>query len=110
MTTSDTALKNKATFAVKHSVEDQIERFSQEALSFFKQVTRHYALFHITFFSLAIFELFAFVLFFSFLTRSTIFAFSLAGLFLTAFSYFVLLFYFQAKKPQQLLELRSRFS
>jgi len=80
-----------------------------EALEDFKQVTRQYALFHITFFSIGVLELVAFVLFFSFLTKTTIFAFSLAGLFLTGFTYFVLLFYFQAKKPNQLLDVRSNF-
>jgi tetratricopeptide (TPR) repeat protein len=80
-----------------------------QALEDFKQVTRQYALFHITFFSIAVLELVAFVLFFSFLTKTTIFAFSLAGLFLTGFAYFVLLFYFQAKKPNQLLEVRTNF-
>ncbi|MBS0621011.1 MAG: hypothetical protein JSS61_06095 [Verrucomicrobia bacterium] len=79
------------------------------ALSEFKYITRQYALFHIGFFALAILELLAFVLFFSFFTQTTIFAFSLAGLFLTAFTYFVLLFYLQAKKPQQLLEVRNAF-
>src|SRR5580704_11266334 len=88
---------------------EQIDRFSSVALEDFKQVTRQYALFHITFFSLAVFELIAFVLFFSFLTKTAIFAFSLAGLFLTAFSYFVLLFYFQAKKPDQLIQVRKTF-
>jgi len=75
----------------------------------FKQVTRQYAIFHILFFSIAVIELAAFVLFFSFLTKTTIFAFSLAGLFLTGFTYFVLLFYFQAKKPNQLFDVRSQF-
>ena len=88
---------------------DTTDRFCSEALDLFKQVTRQYALFHISFFSIAIIELVSFVLFFSFLTQTTIFAFSLAGLFLTAFAYFVLLFYFQAKKPEQLLEVRARF-
>lgn len=113
MTTSDAFLKTEKHQA--HSqfnpqrFEGQIDNFSQEALDVFKQVTRQYALFHITFFSIAVLELAAFVLFFSFLTKTTIFAFSLAGLFLTVFTYFVLLFYFQAKKPEQLLEVRKAF-
>jgi tetratricopeptide (TPR) repeat protein len=49
------------------------------------------------------------LLFFSFFTKSTWSALALAALFLTAFSYFVLHFYFQAKKPQQFLELRHDF-
>jgi len=89
--------------------EDVTGQLCAEALDNFKQVTRQYALFHITFFSISILELAAFVLFFTFLTKTSFFAFSLAGLFLTAFTYFVLLFYLQAKKPQQLLDIRSDF-
>jgi hypothetical protein len=113
MTPTDALLKeqrqvepdfNKAQF------EHQAQNFCSEALESFKQVTRQYALFHITFFCIGIIELVAFVLFFSFLTKTTIFAFSLAGIFLTLFTYFILLFYFQAKKPEQLLGVRSRFA
>jgi tetratricopeptide (TPR) repeat protein len=112
MTTSDTFLKTDGQIQPPNdmsSFEDQTLHFCSEALEEFKQVTRQYALFHITFFAIGVMELVAFVLFFSFLTKTTIFAFSLAGLFLTIFTYFVLLFYFQAKKPQQLLDLRTSF-
>ncbi|MBS0604720.1 MAG: hypothetical protein JSS60_06760 [Verrucomicrobia bacterium] len=112
MTTPDAFLKadlsNRAPFN-KAQFDDLTDRYCSEALEVFKQVTRQYALFHITFFSIGILELAAFVLFFSFLTKTTIFAFSLAGLFLTVFTYFVLLFYLQAKKPQQLYDVRSSF-
>ncbi len=94
----------------KQLFEEQLDRFTAEAVQEFKGITRQYALFHICFFLLAIVELFAFVLFFSVLTKSTIFAFTLAGLFFTGFTYFVLHFYLQAKKPQQLMDLRSRFT
>lgn len=76
----------------------------------FKQVTRQYALFHIGFYSLAFLELIAFVLFFSFFTQTSLFAFSIAGLCLTGFTYFVLLFYLQAKKPQELLDILAQFT
>jgi tetratricopeptide (TPR) repeat protein len=89
--------------------EDQASTLCTEALEVFKQVTRGYALFHIAFFVIGVIELMTFVFFFSLLTKTTLFAFSLAGLFLTAFTYFVLLFYFQAKKPEQLLNVRNRF-
>lgn len=112
MTTSDTFLKTDGQ-TQPHSGTSHFENatlhFCSEALDEFKQVTRQYALFHISFFAIGVMELAAFVLFFSFLTKTTIFAFSLAGLFLTIFTYFVLLFYFQAKKPQQLLDLRTSF-
>lgn len=109
MTTSE-AFSNSHPLPFNSSrLDEQMERFCSEALEDFKQVTRQYAFFHILFFSIAVLELAAFVLFFSFLTKTTIFAFSLAGLLLTGFTYFVLLFYFQAKKPNQLFDVRTQF-
>lgn len=107
MTLSDTLTDSRP--RKKTHFETQTERLCSEALDLFKQITRQYALFHIIFFCIGVSELAAFVLFFSFLTKTTIFAFSLAGIFLSGFTYFVLLFYFQAKKPQQLLEVRTGF-
>jgi tetratricopeptide (TPR) repeat protein len=104
MTTKDAYYQKAADRA-----EYMVESFSSSYVDEFKTITRRYALFHIIFFTLAILELCAFVLFFSFLTKTTIFAFTLASTFLTGFTYFVLLFYFQAKKPQQLLDLKNRF-
>lgn len=110
MTPTDALLKtDKTTPFNKTHFDDQTSRFCAEALSDFKQVTRNYALFHIAFLIIGVLELVTFVLFFSVLTKSTLLAFSLAGLFLTAFAYFVLLFYLQAKKPQQLMDVRTGF-
>ncbi len=111
MTTSETFFKEDSSPLSNNRsrLDEQMERFCSEALEDFKQVTRQYAFFHIVFFSIAVLELAAFVLFFSFLTKTTIFAFSLAGLLLTGFTYFVLLFYFQAKKPNQLYNVRAHF-
>ncbi len=108
MLTSDTSTSNRFVFNTQLFAE-QVERISKTTLNSFKQITLQYSLFQIAFFALGVVELFAFVLFFSYLTKSTIFAFSIAGLFFTGFAYFVLLFYFQAKKPQQLLQLRHVF-
>jgi tetratricopeptide (TPR) repeat protein len=93
----------------KQLFEAHIDRLCASTLDAFKQIARQYAVFHIAFFILGLLELLAFVLFFSFLTRSAVFAFTLAGIFFTGFAYFILLFYFQAKKPQQLLDLRNTF-
>jgi len=113
MLSEDTLLKTArpATHASfnKQLFEEHIDRLCAFSLDAFKQIARQYAFFHIAFFSLGLLELFSFVLFFSFLTRSAFFAFTLAVLFFTGFTYFVLLFYFQAKKPQQLLDLRNAF-
>ncbi len=108
MTTTETILNENGS-RPRSRLDEQMERLCSDALEDFKQVTRQYAFFHILFFSIAVLELAAFVLFFSFLTKTTIFAFSLAGLLLTGFTYFVLLFYFQAKKPNQLFEVRAYF-
>lgn len=89
--------------------EEQVKRHSQEALGHFRLITRYYALFHLGFFVLGLFELFAFLLFFPFFAKSSLLAFSIAAIFLTVFSYFVLRFYFQAKKPEQFLQLKGNF-
>ncbi len=112
MSTIDTAAKapfsGNDSFNKQH-FQEHLEHMCATSLETFRQITRQYALFHICFFVIALLEFFAFVLFFSFLTKSTLFAFTIAGLFFTGFAYCVLLFYFQAKKPQQLLEMRSAF-
>ena len=84
------------------SVEQIQELFKDR----FRAVTRFYAFFHIGFVSCAFVQVLSLLLFFSFFTKSNWSAFAIASLFLTGFTYFVLHFYFQAKKPQQLLEIR----
>lgn len=89
--------------------DDQVARFAEATLKQFRSSARGYSLFHMFFFLLALVEIVSFLLFFSFFMRTTILAFSLAGFFLTAFSYFILLFYVQAKKPIQFQALKDRF-
>ena len=75
----------------------------------FRKATRSFVTFNLLFLTLFASEIFLFFFFLPFLTKSVIFAFALGGVFLTCFSYFILLFYYQAKKPEQLVELRDRF-
>jgi tetratricopeptide (TPR) repeat protein len=75
----------------------------------FRSLSRFYALFHIIFLSVGFLQILGLLLFFSFFMKSSWSAIALASVFLTAFSYLVLHFYFQAKKPQQFLELRQDF-
>lgn len=96
------------TFGTK-TFEENLPGYCESSLGDFKRISRFYTLFHTGFFTLVAGEIVAFLLFFSFFTKSSMLAFSLAALFLTGFSYFVLLFYYQAKKPQQLIELRASF-
>lgn len=93
----------------KGQYEAHVESASAHALESFRHIAKQYALFHIGFFALGFLELLGLMLFFTFLTQSAIFAFTLASIFFTGFTYFVLLFYLQAKKPQQLLDLKNEF-
>ena len=95
--------------AVKNSSENTLENISKKLYSDFKECSLFYARFHIAFLSFLSVQLFSFLLFFSYFSKLTISAFALALFCLTVFSYFVLIFFFQAKKPQQLLTLRKDF-
>jgi len=81
----------------------------QTSLAKFKQITKNYSLFHYVFLIIAFLELFCLFLFFSFFAQSSYLALSLGALFFTGFSYCVLLFYFQGKKPEQLLALKENY-
>lgn len=75
----------------------------------FKKVVSSYVRFHCIYLFGFVAELILFFSFFPLLIKSAVFALSLGVLFLTCFSYFVLLFYYQAKKPEELLHLKDRF-
>ena len=75
----------------------------------FRRVSTSFVLFNFLFLALFTTELLLFLLFLPFLMQSNWLALSLSGLFLTIFSYFVLLFYYQAKKPDQLVQLKDLF-
>lgn len=89
--------------------QEGVSRQIEQALVHFQHLTRRYAFFHIVFFSFFICELIALLLFMPFLAKSFLLATLVAATFLTAFSYFVLKFYFQTKKPEQFLILRDTF-
>lgn len=91
------------------SKDSSIPAHAQTLIDSFMKITRFYVGFHIIFACIAFVEFFSLAVFFSFLIASSTVAFLLAAIFLTGFSYFVLLFYFQVKKPQQLLEASQIF-
>lgn len=97
--------KQKAGTSSHEGIIQQVE----ESAARFRYLTRRYALFHTLFFSFFICELIGLLLFLPFLAKSFILATIVAATFLTAFSYFVLRFYFQTKKPEQFLLLRDNF-
>ena len=75
----------------------------------FIQISRLYVIFHWICLGLITGEMALFLVFFANWARSSTLAIILAVIFLTMFSYFVLKLYFQAKKPEQLLQLRENY-
>ena len=93
-----------------HSFDDaHLQQYYRSIIREFRRVTKGFVTFNLIFSLLFVSELVLFTSFLPFLSQSYILAFALGGIFLTCFSYFVLLFYFQAKKPEQLSLLRDRF-
>jgi tetratricopeptide (TPR) repeat protein len=88
---------------------EHISRLCKAATQTFDTIVTFYVYFTTAFAILAFIEFLFIVIFFSFFTHSSILAIALAVTFLTAFSYLVLRLYFQAKRPEQFLELRSDF-
>lgn len=78
----------------------------RSVLKDFKKIVRSSIRLHLSFLSLLVGELIGFA---PFTANLPIFASALGALFLTLFSYVILLFYYQAKKPDQLLRLREQF-
>lgn len=75
----------------------------------FDRLVQSYALFNLIFISVGFIEFTLLVIFFTFLAKSAILALSLAVVFLTFFSYFILRLYFQTQKPVQFRELKDRY-
>lgn len=82
---------------------------ADQTLKVFGQLTRRYALFHAAFILAFVFELLGLLIFMPFLAQTIGFAALIALALLTLFTYFVLRFYFQSKKPEQLMALQERF-
>lgn len=89
--------------------QEQIRQTCDSAAARFDRVVLSHFRFHALFFVLGIAEIGALALFLSSLLNRPMLAITLAVLFLTAFSYFVLRLYYQAKKPEQLIGVRDVF-
>lgn len=106
--TMSTQLENEIAFDDAF-FQNNLPQYYRAILREFRRVTHSFVSFNILFSVLFFSELFLFFLFLPFLNASAVLAFALGGVFLTCFSYFVLLFYFQAKKPEQLQNLKEQF-
>lgn len=72
--------------------------FSTQIINKLEAAMLSYAYFNAAFLALGFFEFTLLLIFFTFLTQGGLLAFSLAALFLTFFSYFILRLYFQSQK------------
>lgn len=93
----------------KQFFKEQVNRYSPEIIDKFDRIIKNYVYFHLIFAVIAFIEILTLGVFFALMQKSTILAFSLAVIFLTIFSFFVIRLYFQAKKPEQFYELRAEF-
>lgn len=89
--------------------ESHLPQMYRTILNNFRKIAQVYVLFNVAFFLLLSIETVIFFASVSHLNEPTMFALSLGVLFLSCFSYFLLLFYFQAKKPEQLRHLKEQF-
>jgi hypothetical protein len=89
--------------------QKQANRNYQNTIKNLKVVLQKFAIFNLTFFTIFALETVLFVVLFAALIKSSILAIILGVIFLSFFTYFVLLFYFQAKKSDQLATIKDHF-
>lgn len=88
--------------------EQKVQNICTFAACMFQKQSRYHALFHALFVLIATFELTACIIFLS-IFQPLILALAVGGIFFTGFSYFVLRFYFQEKKPENWEKIRLLF-
>ncbi len=85
--------------------QHHLPQIYRSVLKDFKKITQSYVYFHIFFATLLAIEVGSFV----FLSGRAFIALGLGALLVTGFSYLVLYFYYQARKPERLLHLKETF-
>ncbi|HAB99661.1 MAG TPA: hypothetical protein DCE71_07565 [Parachlamydiales bacterium] len=90
-------------------LQQNLPQYYRKIIREFRKTTKNFALFNVSFAVLITTELTLFCAFLPSFGQSYLLAIGLGAIFLTCFSYFVLLFYFQAKKPEQITLTRDRF-
>lgn len=93
----------------KYSYNKQIHELIVPTVCRFRKIARAHVFIHLSIAALLMVELVLFVLFFATLAKSSYLAASLAAIFITVFSYFLIRIYLQTKKPEQFIELRDDF-
>ena len=91
------------------SFQEQLPHHYRSILASFRKIARSFAVFNAIFLLITAVEVSAFLFLLPWLNGSSSLALVLSAVFLTLFSYLVLLFYYQAKKPDQLDDLVQGF-
>lgn len=105
-----TQLENEKNYAINtQGFQESLFPHYRKLLKTFRKLSHTFVLFHVVFALLFSVELLTFGLLFASISQSMWLAFSLGLLCLTCISYSILLFYFKAKRPQELLTLRDEF-
>lgn len=86
-----------------------IDEISKRATDRFKHLIRSYMLFHLLVIGLIVLECIALFFLLSLYPKTTALALNLSAMILTSFTYLVLFFYFQARKPEQFAALEEVF-
>jgi tetratricopeptide (TPR) repeat protein len=89
---------------------DQIDRVIEQALPNFYRLIKWHVVFHLSFLFTGLLEVFLVLFFLTDLVKSSLLAVSLAGLFFTFFSYFIIRLYLNNKKPEQFKKIVSDFT
>lgn len=108
MTTKTEASQKKIRLFDSPVIQERVKLLGERSFNDFFTLTRATRQFNFAFFSLAAAELVG-ILLLSTLSKSLFIAICLAGLCLTIFSYFLLSFYLEAKKPQQMAEIETGY-
>ena len=89
--------------------QENLPQVYRSILRSFCKISTSFAIFNASYALLFVLELSAFAFFLPLLSKSALLAISLSCIFLTVFSYLVLLFYYLAKKPEQFVHLKDQF-
>ena len=93
----------------QESFRKSVDSHCVQGVKQLKKTIHSYIFFHLFFIGLLAAEVTSFFVFLTFLFQTSFIAFFLASILLTGFAYLILLFYFQTKKPGQLVEIRNWF-
>lgn len=89
--------------------QQALPSYYRSILKKFCKISKSFVLFNAIFLAIFLLEIVSLLIFIPALNHSALVALCLSALFATGFSYLVLRFYFQAKKPEQIAALKEEF-